>query len=137
MPSVTGLSIKRQSGTSNTYYATWDFDDTITTTSSGEVNENDWVTIKSGATYYNGVGIPDWVMNDTWKVIQITGDRAVLGENQSGSHDIQSPINVNDLEGGSGSSTTTTTDTLDNFTVKWFYDTGDDVWFSGSSSDSS
>ena len=27
MPSVTGLSIKRQSGTSNTYYATWDFDD--------------------------------------------------------------------------------------------------------------
>ena len=137
MPSVTGLSIKRQSGTNNSYYATWDFDDTITTTSSGEVNENDWVTIKSGATYYNGVGIPDWVMNDTWKVIQIAGDRAVLGENQSGSHDIQSPINVNDLEGGSGSSTTTTTDTLDNFTVKWFYDTGDDVWFSGSSSDSS
>ena len=135
MPSVTGLSIKRQSGTSNNYFATWDFDDTITTTSSGEVNEGDWVTIKSGATYYNGVGIPDWVMNDTWKVIQITGDRAVLGENQSGSHDIQSPINVNDLEGGSGSSTTTTTNTLDNFTVKWFYDTGDDVWFSGSSSD--
>lgn len=134
MPNVTGLNIKRQTGTSNTYYATWDFNDTITTTSYGEVNEGDWVTIKDGATYYNGVGIPDWVMDDQWKVIQITGDRAVLGENPSGSHDIQSPINVNDLEGGSGSTTTTTTDTLDNYTVSWFYDTGDNVWFSGSSS---
>ena len=134
MPNVTGLDIKRQSGTSNTYYATWDFNDTITTTSYGGVNEGDWVTIKGGATYYNGVGIPDWVMEDQWRVIEIVGDRAVLGENPSGSNDIQSPINVNDLEGGSGSITTITTDTLDNYTVSWFYDTGDNVWFSGNSS---
>lgn len=134
MPNVTGLNIKRQSGTSNTYYATWDFNDTITTTSYGGVNEGDWVTIKGGATYYNGVGIPDWVMEDQWRVIEIVGDRAVLGENPSGSNDIQSPINVNDLEGGSGSITTTTTDTLDNYTVSWFYDTGDNVWFYGNSS---
>lgn len=135
MANVTDLTIKRQSGTDNSYYATWNFNDDITTTSSGSINEGDWVSIKSGATYYNGVSIPDWVMNDTWKVTNIQGDRAVLGENPSGTHNIVSPVNINDLEGGSGSSSTTTKNTLENFTVKWFYDSGDNVWFSGSSSD--
>ncbi len=133
MPSVKELSIKRQSGNNNSFYATWTFDGTITDTSSGSVNEGDWVTIKSGATYYNGVSIPDWVMNDEWCVVQVTGDRAVLGQNRSGSNNIQSPINVNDLNGGSGGSSSISEDTLNNFTVKWFYDTGDGVWFSGSS----
>ena len=137
MARVSNLSIKQQTG-SSTYYATWSFDDTIsqTTTTNSGVNEGDWVTIKSGASYYNGVSIPDWVMSDTWKVIQISGDRAVLGENQDGSHDIQSPINVNDLNGGSGETTEIITDTLDKYNIQWYYDTGDDVWFEGLSTSS-
>lgn len=139
MPSVTGLVIKKQSGASS-YYATWDFNDTITTTTTSYsgINEGDYVTIKSGSTYYNGVAIPSWVMSDTWKVVQIKGDRAVLGANRSGTHNIQSPINVNSLSGGSGTTTSTTIkNTLDNFTINWYYDTGDNIWFSGSSSTSS
>lgn len=135
MASVSGLTIKRQTG-SSTYYATWSFDDTISqivTTSNG-IGEGDWVTIKEGASYYNGVGIPDWVMQDTWKVFQLSGDRAVLGENEDGSHDIQSPINVNDLNGGSEEETVETiTNTLDKYDVQWYYDTGDNLWFEGSS----
>ena len=139
MPSVTGLVIKKQSGASS-YYATWNFNDTITTTTTSYsgINEGDYVTIKSGSTYYNGVAIPSWVMSDTWKVVQIKGDRAVLGANRSGTHDIQSPINVKSLSGGSGTTTSTTIkNTLDNFTINWYYDTGDNIWFSGSSSTSS
>lgn len=138
MASVSGLTIKRQTGSSS-YYATWSFDDTITQTTTVEngVNEGDWVTIKDGASYYNGVGIPDWVMADTWKVIQIRGDRAVLGENPDGTHDIQSPINVDDLNGGTGETTETITNTLDTYEIQWYYDTGDDIWFEGSSGSTS
>lgn len=132
MASVSGLTIKRQTG-SSAYYATWDFDSSISQSTGGGVNEGDWVTINDGATWYNGVEIADWCFSETWMVIQVSGDRAVLGENQGGGHDIQSPINVNDLSGGSGESTETITDTLENYDVQWYYDTGDDIWFEGSS----
>jgi hypothetical protein len=144
MPSVTNLKLAPQTGASNTYYATWDFKETITkkvtsTTTNGIVT-GDWVTITSGATYYNGVSIPSWVLNDTWKVIQVSGDRAVLGTNKSGTYNICSPISTNYLSGGSsssGGSTTTeeTTNYLDHYTVTWYYATGDGVWFQASESD--
>ena len=98
MASVSGLTIKRQTG-SSAYYATWDFDSSISQSTGGGVNEGDWVTINDGATWYNGVEIADWCFSETWMVIQVSGDRAVLGENQGGGHDIQSPINVNDMSG--------------------------------------
>ena len=65
MPAVSNLKIQLQGGTSNTYYATWDFKEetrkpTTTTTS---ITTGSLVSIKSGATYYNGVAIPSWVMN--------------------------------------------------------------------------
>lgn len=136
MASVSDLTIKLQSGSDNTYYASWKFDDgnKTSTTSSGVIKAGDWVKIKSGATYYNGVSIPSWVMSDTWHVDQVTGDRAVLGKNKSGSHDICSPINVKYLDNGSGSSTTVTENTLDHYAISWYYDTGDSIWFSGGDS---
>lgn len=138
MPKVTNLTIKQQTD-SDTYFATWSFDNTVTTTttSSGDIKKGDLCTIKSGATYYNGAHIPTWVMNDSWYVIQVKGNRAVLGKNASGSNDITSAINTAYLSNGSSGTTTTTTTTnhLDHYTVKWQYDTGDGVWFSGGESD--
>lgn len=136
MASVNNLKIALQSGSDNVYFATWEFEEYTksTTISGGTVKVGDLVTIKDGATYYNGVPIPGWVMADQWYVIEVDGDRAVLGENDSGANDIQSPINVKYLEGGSGGTTTTTsTKTLDHYEVKWVYATGDGVSFEGSS----
>ena len=141
MPRVSSLQIKLQSGTENTYYATWDFKEETKTsyTTVSSIRVGSLVTIKSGARYYNGVSIPSWVLNDRWYVTQVRGDRAVLGRNQSGSHNIRSPINVNNLNGGTSASTSTTTTqylkTLDKYEVKWYYDTGNGVWFNGGSSD--
>lgn len=141
MPSVSNLKIRIQSGTSNTYYATWDFNEETKTSSTtvSNIRTGSLVSIKPGSRYYNGVHIPSWVLSDRWYVTQVRGDRAVLGRNQSGSHNINSPINVNNLNGATTTSTTTTTthylNTLDKYEVRWYYDTGNGVWFSGGSSD--
>ena len=142
MAQVSKLAIKKQTGSDNTLLATWDFKATVTTTttsSTGAVKSGSLVSIKSGATYYNGVSIPSWVKSDKWYVTEVYGDRAVLGKNPSGTHNIQSPINIKYLtiSGGSssGTSTTVSTNTLDHYTVSWYYATGDGIWFKGSSSD--
>ncbi len=131
MPSVSNLKVKQQTG-STTYYATWDFNETSNVVVSSGFKAGDLVTIKSGATYYNGTSIPSWVMSDSWYLIEAIGDRAVLGRNPSGTHNIVSPINVNYLNGGG--TTTVSTQTLDHYEVKWYYDTGDSVWFEAGSS---
>lgn len=143
MPKVSSLTIKKQSGSDNTFFASWDFKEETKSTnvkSNGGFKAGDLVSIKSGATYYNGVHIPSWVMSQKWYLLQVKGDRAVLGKNASGTNDICSPIKTSNLIGGSGgsSSSTTTTNylkTLDHYTVAWFYDTGDGVWFEAGSSD--
>lgn len=141
MPQVTNLAIKLQTGSSGTYYASWEFNKktTTTTTTTTGIKIGSLVSIKAGATYYNGVAIPSWVMNQKWKVTQLSGDRAVLGENESGTNSICSPINTKYLVGATSSSTTTTTTTtvdhLDHYTVTWYYYTGDGLWFKDNSSD--
>lgn len=130
---VKNLTIAKQTG-SNSYYASWSFDGG-TIAPSTSVKVGDLVSIKAGATYYNGVAIPSWVMADRWYIIQVNGDRAVLGKNASGNHNIMSPINVNNLIGGSSSSSSTvSSSTLDHYEVKWNYDSGDGIWFDGGSS---
>lgn len=135
MAKVSSLAIKLQTGTDNTYYATWKFNSTTTTTSSGKIKVGDYVKVKQGAVWYNGVSIASFVFSDSWKVIELSGSRAVLGRNKSGTNNITSAINVKYLESESGGSSTVTTNTLDHYTVSWAYDTGDGVWFSGGSSD--
>ncbi|MEG2278320.1 MAG: fibronectin type III domain-containing protein, partial [Odoribacter sp.] len=132
MAQISRLIIEKQSGNDNTYFAKWEFNEESknNTTTTGAIKEGNLVSIKSGATYYNGVAIPDWVQRDKWYVIEVSDDRAVLGKNESGTNDICSPINVANLVGGSGSSPSTISEgTLDYYEVKWHYDTGDGVWF--------
>lgn len=129
MAKVKNLTLKQQTS-SDGLIATWGFDvpkHVSTTTSSGTIRVGDWVKVKSGSEWYNGAGIASFVFNDEWQVIEVRGDRAVIDKNRSGSNSICSPINVNNLTGGSGGATTstTTTDTLDHYTYEWFYTTGE------------
>lgn len=139
---VSNLVVKLQTGTDSTYYATWEFDPNFTITNtvywSGGIKVGDWVTIKDSAhTWYNGASIPSWVRGQEWRVIELIGTRAVLNENRSGSNHIMSPIDVNNLNGGSGGGSSTTSETvmaLDHYEVEWAYDSGDGIWFDGGSS---
>ena len=80
----------------NTASVNTDIDTNITNVgdSSSKVKTGDLVTINSGATYYNGENIPSWVKEDKWYISSISGDRAVLGLNESKNRNIQSPINT-------------------------------------------
>lgn len=140
---VKNLAVKLQSGTDNTYYATWDAPTstvtTTTTTTSSSIKKGSLVSIKSGATWYNGSKIDSWVFNEKWYVYEVSGNRVVLNKNQSGTHSIMSPINSKYLTTGSSSSSgsTTTTETVSNlkgYKVVWKYGTGDGIWFEDSGS---
>ena len=145
---VKNLKVALQEGADNTCYASWEHPvSTVTTTtstsSSGSIAKGSLVSIKSGATYYNGVSIPSWVMNQKWYVHSVSGDRVVINKNESGTNAIMSPIHSKYLSGGStsssGSSSTTTTtqsvSNVDHYEVIWRYRTSDNVLFAGSSSD--
>lgn len=136
MAKVKNLKISKQSGSDNTMYATWQFESTVTVTSSS-LKVGSWVTVKSGAKWYNGVTIPSFVFGEEWKVIQIEGDRVVINENRSGTHKIMSAISSSNLNVVGGGSSSVTEDTVDHYTVEWAYDTGNGVWFEGGSSDTS
>ncbi len=58
------------------------------------IKEGDVISLSAQAVYYSGKAMPDWVKNDRWIVKSVTGDRAILGKNVSGSNDINSPVNV-------------------------------------------
>lgn len=138
MAQISNLMIKKQSGNSNTHFASWEFNEETknTTTTTNSIRAGDLVSIKPGATYYNGVAIPDWVMNQQWYIFEVYGVRAVISRNASGSNNIMSPIHIGNLVGGGSSSSTETLNTLDHYSISWYYDTGDGIWFtSGSSSD--
>lgn len=54
----------------------------------------DVVSLSQDAVYYTGKEMPDWVKNDRWIVKSVSGDRAVIDQNVSGSRAICSPVNV-------------------------------------------
>jgi N-acetyl-anhydromuramyl-L-alanine amidase AmpD len=70
---------------------------TSQSTTSSKFSVGDLVKIKSGARYYDGGAIPNWVLAENWYISSIGGDRAVLGNNESKSRNIQSPINISNL----------------------------------------
>lgn len=71
---------------------------TPTPTLTGTIQVGDKVKVKSGAKYYNtNITVPQFVINDTWIVLSISGNRAVINKNVSGSMSIMSPIAAEDL----------------------------------------
>lgn len=130
---VENLKIAKQAGSDN-HYASWTFKTITMTSSSGVIKAGSLVSIKSGATYYNGVAIPTWVMGQNWYVTQVTNDRAVLGKNTNGTNNINSPIKVSYLKlVSSSASSTKKIDTLDHYEVTWRYLTANGTYFLGTS----
>ena len=105
MAKVSNLKIALQGSSGSTVYASWYFKDPTPAPSSsgggggvGSVSVGSWVRVKSGSTWYNGAGIPSFVYNYKWKVLEINGDRAVINESDSGGFRIMSPIIVGNLQ---------------------------------------
>lgn len=106
MAKVSNLKIALQGSSGSTVYASWDFKDPTPSSESssggsgggGSVAVGSWVRVKSGSTWYNGAGIPSFVYNYKWRVLEINGDRAVINESDSGGFRIMSPIRVGNLQ---------------------------------------
>lgn len=62
----------------------------------GKIKAGDLVTI-TGTKYYSGQTIPAWVRKQKWYVHEVSGDRAVINKNESGTNAIMSPVRVTDL----------------------------------------
>lgn len=62
----------------------------------GKIKAGDLVTI-TGTKYYSGQTIPAWVRKQKWYVHEVSGDRAVINKNESGTNAIMSPVQVSDL----------------------------------------
>ena len=61
-----------------------------------KIKAGDLVTI-IGTKYYSGQTIPAWVRKQKWYVYEVSGDRAVINKNESGTNAIMSPVRVSDL----------------------------------------
>ncbi len=68
----------------------------------GTIRAGALVEICSAGVYYSGKGMPSWVKGDRWQIKSVNGDRAVLGKNQAGTHEINSPVHVKYLTVVSG-----------------------------------
>lgn len=59
------------------------------------INVGDVVSIKSGATYYNGTKkVPAWVIKKQWVVKSVSGNRVVIDKSKDGQNSINSPIDA-------------------------------------------
>lgn len=64
-----------------------------------KISKGDRVQIKQGATWYGGTKVlTGWLLEKTWIVDEVVGNRAVLGKDTTGVFDIQSPIDVKYLK---------------------------------------
>lgn len=59
-----------------------------------EIKAGSLVKIAKGAVYYTGKPVPNWVIKLNWRIVQVDGDRAVLGSSEDGRYHIMSPINT-------------------------------------------
>lgn len=63
-------------------------------TTKDSIQPGDTVKIAPDAVYYTGKTMPDWVKKDQWIVKSVSGDRAVIDKNVSGTSAICSPVNI-------------------------------------------
>ncbi len=63
-------------------------------TAKDSIQPGDTVRIAPDAVYYTGKTMPDWVKKDLWIVKSVSGDRAVIDKNVSGTSSICSPVHI-------------------------------------------
>lgn len=87
-------------------YASKDFQSTLPSTPTEQEPKNetehefkagDLVTINPGAKWYSGSTIKLSCLSDKWYIMQVKGDRAVLGMNKAETRNIVSPIHTKDI----------------------------------------
>lgn len=59
-----------------------------------QFKNGDLVSISDDAVYYSGQAMPDWVKAQNWYICDVSGDRAVINENENGTNAICSPVNI-------------------------------------------
>ena len=58
---------------------------------------NDLVSIQSGAKYTTGSKVPSWVIKQNWYIKSISGDIAIINQNEAKNNSINSPVYTKDL----------------------------------------
>ena len=58
----------------------------------------DLVSLTSGAKYYTGATVPNWVKNKNWYVEEVSGDRIIINKSEDGENAIESPVNAKYLK---------------------------------------
>ena len=59
--------------------------------------EGDLVAIKKGSRYTTGPKVPSWVINQNWYIKSISGDVAIVDQNEAKNNSISSPVYTKDL----------------------------------------
>lgn len=59
--------------------------------------EGDLVAINKGSRYTTGSKVPSWVINQNWYIKSISGDVAIVDQNEAKNNSISSPIHTKDL----------------------------------------
>ena len=57
-----------------------------------KISVGDVVSIKSGATYFSGKKVPNWVLKKNWVVSGVSNERIVINKSSDGKNSINSPI---------------------------------------------
>lgn len=84
-----------------------------TSTSENVIKSGTVVSIAKGAKYYNGLSVPNWVINKNWIVKgNPTGDRVVIDKSEDGKSSIYSAISSKYLTVVSNGGTTTAATTI-------------------------
>lgn len=65
---------------------------------STKIQAGDKVRVKPGSKYYNSnISVPAFVIDDTWIVLSVSGDRVVINKNLNGTRAIMSPVASSNL----------------------------------------
>ena len=59
--------------------------------------KDDLVSIQSGAKYTTGSKVPSWVIKQNWYIKSISGDIAIIDQNEAKNNSINSPVYTKDL----------------------------------------
>ena len=59
--------------------------------------EDDLVAINKGSRYTTGSKVPSWVINQNWYIKSISGDVAIVDQNEAKNNSINSPVYTKDL----------------------------------------